>query len=164
MLQIMGTGAARKAIYLLVALALSGAVAAGCGDAEAEEQRTGGVTEAFIALVDEFTAAARSGEELEAIERAKDDLEPRETKAFWAFCETLWSIDLNAEQERYSEPSYVVARTKKLAEYRFANKDSPIVAAALARLRRETGLDSFDAARNRRYIHACAAGEWPRWR
>jgi len=163
MLQIMGTGAARKAIGLVVAVALSSLVAAGCGDAEAEEQRTGGVTEAFIALVDEFTAAARSGEELEAIERSKE-LESRETKAFWAFCETLWSIDLNAEQERFSEPSYVVARTKKLAEYRFANKDSPIVAAALARLRRETDLDSFDAARNRRYIHACAAGDWPRWR
>jgi hypothetical protein len=161
----MGTGNGTRLCALAILVALGVAILAGCGDdAGAEEQRTGGVTEAFIDLVSDFEEAARTGEELEAIERSKEDLEPRETKAFWAFCETLWSLDLNAETERFANPDYVIARTKKLAEYRFANKDSPTVAAALAHLRRETELASFDEALNRRYIHACAAGDWPRWR
>jgi hypothetical protein len=146
-----------------VAVLLSAAIASGCGDADAEEQRTGGVTEAFIGLVDDLNAAAQSGEDLEAIERSKE-LEPKETKAFWAFCETLWQLDINRETRILEDTDYLMARVKKLAEYRFANKDSPVVAAALARLRRETRLDSFDPARNRRYVHACAAGKWPRWR
>lgn len=154
---------ARWVISLAIAMTLTSVVASGCGDADADERRTGGVTEAFIGLVHDFKEAARTGEELEAIERSKE-LEARETKAFWAFCESLWSLKLNSEEELFSEPDQLIARIKKLAEYRFANKDSPIVAAALARLRRETDLDSITPAENRRYIHACAAGDWPRWR
>lgn len=152
----------RLAPLACAAVALSLAVAA-CGDADADEQRTGGVTEGFIELVDELEAAARSGEELEAIERSRE-LEPKETKTFRSLCENLWQLDANSEEEQLSEPDVFIARIKKLAEYRFANKDSPIVAAALVHLRRELDFASFDPARTRRYIHACAAGEWPRWR
>ncbi len=160
----MGSGHALRLILLTALAAVVAAVsAAGCGDADADERRTGGVTEAFIDLVGEFNAAARTGEELEAIERSKD-LEPKETKAFWAFCENLSDLKINSEEELFSEPDELIARIRKLAEYRFANKRSPTVAAALAHLRQETDLASFDVARNSRYIHACAAGEWPRWR
>lgn len=159
----MGTGMARRCALLTIAVALIAAVAAGCGGAEADEQRTGGVTEAFIDLVADFKEAARTGEELEAIERSRD-LEPRETKSFWAFCENLNDLRINSEEDLFSEPDVLMPRIRKHAEYRFANKPSPTVAAALALLRKETELTSIDPAQNRRYIHACAAGEWPRWR
>lgn len=145
-----------------LALVLVGAIGAGCGGAEADERRTGGVTEAFVDLVADFEEAARTGEELEAIEKSKE-LEPRETKAFRAFCENLYSLEINGEEELFSTPDELVARIRKLAEYGFANKRSPVVAAALAHLRRETGLATIGPAQNRRYIHACAAGDWPRW-
>jgi hypothetical protein len=160
----MGAGIGTRATLLVVLLAAVGALAAGCGgDADADEQRTGGVTESFIALVADFKEAARTGEEIEAIERSKEELEPRETKAFWAFCENLNDLTINAEEEMLSEPSVFIARVRKLAEYRFANKRSPEVGAALAHLRKETDLPSMSPAEHRRYIRACAV-EMPRWR
>jgi hypothetical protein len=142
------------ALLLAAALALSGILATGCGGSDDGEQRTGGVTESFVDLVAELKAAALAGEKLGGVERAAE-LEPQEKKTLEAFCLTAWKLDVNDEIDRLPETAYVLGRIKRLAEFGFAHKDSPIVAAALARLRRDTELDSWDPAMDRRYKRAC---------
>ena len=144
----------RPLALLALALALSGLVATGCGEAEADEQRTGGVTEAFIDLVAEVKADALAGEAGDAVERASE-LEPQEKKTFEAFCLIAWKLDVNGELDRLPETAYVILRIKRLAEYGFAHRDSPIVAAAVERLKQDTKLASWTPAVDRRYKRAC---------
>lgn len=152
----MGTGVVLRNALVATVATLIAALAAGCGGGAGDgEQTTGGVTESFVGLVGDLNDAARSGEEMEAVERAEKELEGQEKKTFVAFCETAWKLDVQGELDELADTDQLVERIRYWTEYDFANKDSPAVAAALARLRRDTELAAWDAADDRRYKHAC---------
>jgi hypothetical protein len=160
MLPPMRMGSAWRAAGVALLVILSGAVAAACGDADADEQRTGGVTEAFIELVEDLKTAALADEDLNGTERA-EALEPAEEKVFTSFCETVWKLNAQQELDWLEDTERLVTRIEEWAEYSLPPKDSAIVNAGVARLRRDTELDAWDAALDRRYSRACYGGGGP---
>jgi hypothetical protein len=166
--------------FLAIA-ALVGFSVAGCGDSDGNDDQSNQASQAsqtqtqteasqtqsngnqaqgavpsqeFEQLVSGLKNAALAEGTYGAIKRARD-LSVPERSAFIGFCETVWQLEVNSEQDRLKRLPYIDGRIRNLAVYDIPDKFSAETEAALDELLGAVDLESLDPDLNHDYKKAC---------
>lgn len=108
----------------------------------------------FEQLVSGLKNAALAEGTYGAVKRARD-LSVPERSAFIGFCETVWQLEVNSEQDRLKRLPYIDGRIRNLAIYDIPDKFSAETEAALDKLLAAVDLESLDPDLNHDYKKAC---------
>jgi hypothetical protein len=139
-------------LLLGFALLLAGAVATGCGGANASSSNK--VSQAYETVLNELNDAAQSGAAYHAIQHAKR-LDVADRAAIDSFCYFAWQIGVNGEVERIASHADVINRLRNSAQYNLERKYWDATDAALDKLDEVFDLSSLTVQRVSRYRRAC---------